>query len=76
MSDTYKIESGIPIPPDPEESPFPFAEMKCGDSFFAKFDSPAPAAANSYAVIHDWRFAFRPVIHPQKGWGIRTWRIR
>jgi hypothetical protein len=76
MSATFKIEKGIPIPPDPrgrtEGSKYPFLQMEVGDSVYL----PGKKSVGSilkYARSKkpELRFTTRT-----DGQGIRVWRIK
>ncbi len=69
---TIKVESGIPMPRK-GNSPYPFHEMKVGDSFAVPLSQSdrARSAARMHGVRHGKKFAGRAGTK-----NYRIWRIK
>jgi hypothetical protein len=75
MSETWKIERGIPIPPTRfpgKFSKYPYGQMEVGESVFMEIDSHSASAA-SYRH-RPKRFSVRQTTENGKH-GTRVWRI-
>jgi hypothetical protein len=72
MASTFKIESGIPVPPG-NRANYPFAKMKVGDSFLVPGVKNSAAIASSVSYRKN-RYGENYVCRTTEG-GLRVWRI-
>ena len=71
MTETIKIERGIPIPPKRKRGSrkYPFDQMKIGDSIL--IGRKSQTSAYHYRIAHpEFRFTVR-----REGKGFRLWRV-
>lgn len=75
---TFKIDKGIPIPPDNQKmTKYPWREMEVGDSFFMPVEPSKSRNKVASGLLTTARF-YKPLKFKtaQNSNGVRVWRIK